>query len=154
LVKIALRLEALHMDGAIPATAQNLRQATSVVAIRLVPHRRQGGRSLSRVEAEHFVACLLQTVCQVLREGARLNADLLDLGAEVPQRFHDELNLSGELALVLRHTRVVDDADRHGTQRNIDTGEVLHRDLSFAGGCPASLWRGRPYAVGRPITDA
>ena len=83
---------------------------------------------LPRLQADHVEAGMAQPVGQVLRQCPGLEPDLPDLTAEAPQRAHDHVDLGRHLRFVLNRAGVIDHADRHGTQRHIDTGEVLHRD--------------------------
>ena len=138
------------MNGAVPAAAQDLRQATRIVAVGLVAHGGQRGGGLARLQANHLKACLLQAVGQVLREGAGFEPDLLDLETESTQAGHNDVDLGGNLVLVPHHTSFVDHADRHGTQRHIDTGEVLHRDLSFAGWVSCESMESSTLRSGQP----
>jgi hypothetical protein len=78
-------LKALHMDPAIPAGSQDLRDTASIIAIRLVAHRSQRCTDLSGLEADHFEPGRLQSIRQILRECAGLKADDLQLRTERAQ---------------------------------------------------------------------
>jgi hypothetical protein len=121
------------MNGAVPAASQDLRQATGIIAVCFVAHGRQGRGGLARLEADDFEASLLQTIRQILGESASFQSDLPDVGAEASQCRHDEIHLGRHLGLVLHCTGLIDHADRHETQRHINSGEVPHRALSFTG---------------------
>ena len=60
------------------------------------------------------------------REGADLECHDIDLRAEIVMAAHDPIDVSGDLRFVLDKALVVDDADRHRAQRDIQACVVGH----------------------------
>ena len=63
---------------------------------------------------------------QVLRPRSRLEPDPVNLSSEANKRSNDRLHLGGGLRLETKRARLVDHANRHGTQRYINAGKLVH----------------------------
>ncbi len=74
----AVRLPALHMNRAEPTRPQDLGDAAGIVAICLVAHRGERGADLARLHADNIEPFRLQSVEQMLAQGAGLEPDALD----------------------------------------------------------------------------
>src|SRR5262245_58031997 len=101
------------MDTAIPACAQNLRDAASIVAIRLVAHRSQRRAHLARLEANDLKARGLQPIGQILRKRTGLEADNLYIRTERAQTRNDAIDIRLNLRLIPNFAVLIDHADRH-----------------------------------------
>ncbi|MER9965101.1 hypothetical protein NKJ72_30230 [Mesorhizobium sp. M0045] len=75
-------LDALHVKPAVPARTEQLGNLAGIVLVRLVAHRRKRRTHLSRLHADDNIACLLETIRQMLRQCAGLEADLVDCFTE------------------------------------------------------------------------
>jgi hypothetical protein len=80
------------MHAAVPAAAKQLRDASRIVLVSLVAHRRECRLDLTSFHADDFVASKLQAIRQVLRERAGLQTDFGDLNIELVEEGNDVCN--------------------------------------------------------------
>ena len=92
-------LDALHLDFPVPSRADDLGQAVGIVGVALVDLQRQGGPSVTRVQAHHRQLEGAQLVHQPGRQRAALQPDPLERGGPGRQRLGDR---PGEVAQLPR----------------------------------------------------
>jgi hypothetical protein len=90
----------LYMDAAIPTCAQNLRDAASIIAVRLVAHCCQRRAHLARLEANDLEARGLQPISQILGERTGLEADDPYIRTERAQTRSDAIDIGLNLRLM------------------------------------------------------
>lgn len=106
-----LGIERLDMHALEPAKADELRDPTGVVAIRLHPHRGKRGAHMPCLHHRDGEALLPQPLEQPLGQAAGLKAHMFDLAALMPDRPRDRVRLAGAPPLLHDAAALVDDTD-------------------------------------------
>ena len=121
-----MRFPALHVNRAEPTRPQDLGDAACIVAIRLVSHRAQRGAHLARLHANDVKPVGLQSVGQVLAQGASLKANAFDWKGKYSQVARDLFDLARQVSFMKNRALAVENTNRTGSQRYIQASIIFH----------------------------
>jgi hypothetical protein len=121
-----------------PTHAQQLRDATGVLAVGLDRHRRQRRLHMPGFQQHRLEACLAQASVQPLRQRTGLQPDPRHLQAKLAKPANQRLRLTRHLRLAHDPAGGIDHAHTAVFQRDVDPSIVLH-------GCPSMMPGADPF---------
>ena len=114
-----LAAQRLHMDGTIKPGPHHLRDATRIVAVRLVDLRLQRRPHMSRLNTDHRQARLGESAEQPLRQPPSFQSNPFEMVGGIRQHLQQTVGFARHLHFPCDPARIIHNADARLLDRNI-----------------------------------
>ena len=117
------------MHRTIKSSSHHLRDATRIVAVRLVDLRLQRRPHVPRLDTDHWQACFRQRAEQPLRQRSSFQPNSLEVVGEVLQYRQQRFRLARHLYFPNDLAYVIHNADARLLDRNVQSSKMVHAAL-------------------------